>query len=221
MNLNVSRKIAFAGLCALMALLMVSGVEARTKVLDKWQNEEAVEHQPQKIAVIAVLPDGLIREAVEIAVAKVLQNKKREIIVGSKLPGMYGGIRGKIDTEKATAALIKDGMDGVIVMFYSGGGVSGEYQRADYWAQYVGTAAGYGWGGYAWGTPYFTNVYVIQEGPGYTDYQKSAIVESSYYDLENKQPIWRLVTETKDTEHSDAAKEIAKKIKSEMRSADL
>jgi len=221
MNLKGNRKIVLSGLFAAFALLMATSLEARTKVLDRWQNEEPVEHEPQKIAVIAVLPDGLIREAVEIAVAKVLTTKKRDIIVGSKLPGMYGGIRGKIDTEKATAALIKAGMDGVIVMFYSGGGVSGEYQRSDYWAEYVGTTAGYGWGGYAWGTPYFTNVYTIQQGPGYTEFQRSAIVESSYYDLENKQPIWRLVTETKDTEHSDAAKEISKKIKSEMKRADL
>jgi hypothetical protein len=221
MNLKCHRKIVASSLLAMMALFLASGVEARTKVLDKWQNKEALEHKPEKIAVIAVLPDGLIREAVEIAVVKVLQNKKRELIVGSKLPGMYGGIRGKIDTEKATAALIKAGMDGVIVMFYSGGGVSGEYQRSDYWAEYVGTVSGYGWGGYAWGSPYFTNVYTVQQGPGYTEFQKSAIVESSYYDLENKQPIWRLVTETKDTEHSDAAKEISKKIKSEMRSNDL
>jgi len=221
MNPKRHRKIVVTSLLAMMALLLASGVEARTKVLDKWQNKEALEHKPEKIAVIAVLPDGLIREAVEIAVVKVLQNKKREMIVGSKLPGMYGGIRGKIDTEKATAALIKAGMDGVIVMFYSGGGVSGEYQRSDYWAEYVGTVSGYGWGGYAWGSPYFTNVYTVQQGPGYTEFQKSAIVESSYYDLENKQPIWRLVTETKDTEHSDAAKEISRKIKSEMKSNDL
>ena len=206
-------------LLAALALLAVSTCEARTKVLDKWKNEEALKSDPKKIAVIAVLPDGLIREAVEIAVVDVLKEKNREIIMGSKLPGMYGGIRGKINTEKATKALLEAGMDGVIVMFYSGGGVSGEYERSDYWAEYVGTATG--WGGYAWGTPYFTNVYTVHQGAGYSDFQRSALIESSYYDLANRQPMWRLVTETKDTEHSDTAKEVAKKIKSLMKSFDL
>jgi len=212
---NVGRAVLFAALF----LVAASVCEARTKVVDKWKNEEAPKSSPAKVAVIAVMPDGLIREAVEIAIVKVLEKKNLEYVVGSKLPGMFGGIRGKINSEKAAKALIDAGMDGVIVLFYSGGGVSGEYQRSDYWATYVGTAVG--WGGYAWGTPYFTNVYAIQQGPGYTDFQQSAIVESSYYDLKTRQPLWRLVTETKDTEHSDAAKEIAKKIKSEMRSSGL
>jgi len=202
-----------------LAVLAVSSSEARTKLLDKWENEDAPPHKPEKTALIVVLPDGLIREAVERDMAKIISTKDREVIPGSKLPGMYGGIRGKINTEKATQALIDAGMDGVIVCFYSGGGISGEYQRSDYWAEYVGTYTG--WAGYAWGTPYFTNVYVIQQGPGYTDFQRTAIVESSYYDLKTKQPVWRIVTETKDTEHSDAAKEIGKKIKSQMKSSRL
>lgn len=201
-------------LFVLLALLLASTGEARTKQLDKWVNKDAPKSDPAKVAVIAVLPDGLIREAVEIAIVEVLQKKGKEVVAGSKIPGMFGGIRGKINSEKAAKALIDAGMDGVIVLFYTGGGVSGEYQRSDYWLQYEGTAVG--WGGYAFGTPYFTNVYTVQQGPGYSDYQRSAIVESSYYDLKTRQPVWRLVTETKDTEHSDAAKQIAKKIKSQM-----
>jgi len=201
-------------LFAVLALLLASTGEARTKQLDKWVNKDAPKSDPAKIAVIAVLPDGLIREAVEIAIVEVLQKKGKEVVAGSKIPGMFGGIRGKINSEKAAKALIDAGMDGVVVLFYTGGGVSGEYQRSDYWLQYEGTATG--WGGYAFGTPYFTNVYTVQQGPGYSDYQRSAIVESSYYDLKTRQPVWRLVTETKDTEHSDAAKQIAKKIKSQM-----
>ena len=219
MNHPSTRSIGKAVLFTVAALLAISTCEARTKVLDTWKNEEAPAIEPQKIAVIVVLPDGLIREAVEIAIVDVLQKKDREYVVGSRLPGMFGGIRGKINSEKAAEALVKAGMDGVIVLFYSGGGVSGEYQRSDYWLRYEGT--GVGWAGYAWGTPYFTNVYSVQQGPGYTDFQSDAIVESSYYDLKTRQPYWRLVTETKDTEHSDAAKEIAKKIKSQMRSSGL
>ncbi len=208
------RKIFRVALFALAALLLASTGEARTKQLDKWVNKDAPKSNPAKIAVIAVLPDGLIREAVEIAIVEVLQKKGKEVVVGSKIPGMFGGIRGKINSDKAAKALIEAGMDGVIVLFYTGGGVSGEYQRSDYWLQYEGTAVG--WGGYAFGSPYFTNVYTVQQGPGYSDYQRSAIVESSYYDLKTRQPVWRIVTETHDTEHSDTAKQIAKKIKSQM-----
>jgi len=49
----------------------------------------------------------------------------------------------------------------------------------------------------------------------------NAYVESSYYDLVTKQPVWRIVTEIKDVEHTDAARDVAKKIASEMRSAKL
>ncbi|HLF29742.1 MAG TPA: hypothetical protein VI566_01790 [Xanthomonadales bacterium] len=219
MNYSFSSKLFLPILTATLALLLVSTCEARTKVVDKWINEEAPETQPQKIALIAVLPDGLVREAVEIGVVGELKKKGREVIVGSKLPGMYGGIRGKINTKKATEALIKAGMDGVIVMFYTGGGVSDEYARSDYWAEYVGSTVG--WGGYSWGTPYFTDVYVVHKGEGYSDFTRSATVESSYYDLKSKQPVWRLVTLTKDLEHSDAAKQIGKKIASQMKASGL
>lgn len=201
-------------------LVMSPGLEARTKVVDSWQNKEAKENDhPEKIAVIAVLPDGLIREAFEIDVAKKLSSKKRNVVPASKLPGLGGGIRGKIDTERAVKALNADGVDGVIVMFYAGGGVSDTYARSDYWLKYEGTGVGYT--GYNWGQPYFTDVYTVQQGPGYSDFSQSALVESSYYDLETQEPVWRIVTETKDVEHSDAAIAIAKKINSEMKKAGL
>lgn len=200
-------------------LSIAPGLEARTKVVDRWQNEEAKDNTPDKIAVIAVLPDGLLREAVEIDVAKKLKTSKRNVVEASKLPGLSGGIRGKIDTERAVKALQAAGVDGVIVMFYQGGGVSGTYVRSDYWLRYEGTGVGYA--GYNWGQPYFTNVYSVQQGPGYSDFSQSALVESSYYDLETQEPVWRIVTETKDLEHSDAAMDIAKKINSEMKKAGL
>ena len=49
----------------------------------------------------------------------------------------------------------------------------------------------------------------------------TAYVESSYYDMETEMPVWRIVTFTKDTEHTDAARDIANKMASEMRSAGL
>ncbi len=199
-------------LFALMALMAVSVCEARTKVVDSWRNEEAPKSKPDKIAVIAVLPDTLTREAFEIDVVKKLKKRGRNIIASSKLRGMAGGIRGQINTEAALKALRANSVDGIIVMFYSGGGVSGTYARSDYWLRYEGSGVGYNWG-----RPYFTSVYSVQQGPGFTDFRTSALVESSYYDLETEQPVWRIVTETNDTEHSDAAVEIGRRINTQMR----
>jgi hypothetical protein len=189
---------------------------AQTRVMDSWKTDQPVTNKPNKVAVIAVLPDALMRKAVEIDVAKVLVKKGTPAVAGSEVPGMSGGIRGEIDVDVATEILRSANVDGIVVMFYTGGGTSEGYVRSDYWVEYLGSGAGY-----SWGSPYFTNVYTVRQGPGYADYKTTAYVESSYYDMETEQPVWRLVTFTKDVEHTDAADDIAHQIASEMRSAGL
>ena len=189
---------------------------AQTRVMDSWKTDQPVTNKPNKVAVIAVLPDALMRKAVEIDVAKVLVKKGTPAVAGSEVPGMSGGIRGEIDVDVATEILRSANVDGIVVMFYTGGGASEGYVRSDYWAEYLGSGVGY-----SWGSPYFTNVYTVRQGPGYADYKTTAYVESSYYDMETEQPVWRLVTFTKDVEHTDAADDIAHQIASEMRSAGL
>jgi hypothetical protein len=189
---------------------------AQTSVVDSWQSNQSVTNKPDKVAVIVVLPDALTRKAVEIDVAKVLADKGSPAVPSSNIPGMGGGIRGEIDADVATEMLRSQGVDGVVVMFYSGGGNSEGYVRSDYWAQHVGSGMVYNWG-----RPYFTNVYTVRQGPGWADYRMSAYVESSFYDLETEEPVWRIVTETKDTEHADTADDVARKIASQMRSAGL
>ena len=132
---------------------------------------------------------------------------------------MAGGIRGEIDVEVATGLLRQANVDGVVVMFYSGGGRSEGYVRSDYWLEYLGSGMTY-----SWGRPYFTgftDVYTVRKGPGWADYQQGAYVESSYYDMDTEMPVWRIVTLTEDLEHADAASDIAGKISSQMRSAGL
>jgi hypothetical protein len=202
-------------LTAFIPALLLSAC-AQTSVVDSWKTDKTVTNKPEKVAVIAVLPEALMRKAVEIDVAKVLHDKGTPAVPASNIPGMSGGIRGEIDPDVATEILRSAGVDGVVVMFYSGGANSEGYVRSDYWAQFVGSGMSYGWG-----RPYFTNVYTVRQGPGWADYRMSALVESSFYDLETEQPVWRIVTETKDTEHADAADDIARKIASEMRSAGL
>ena len=192
---------------------------AQTRVVDSWQPEQPIENRPDKVAVIAVLPDALMREAVEVDVAKILADRGSPAVPSSRLPGFSGGIRGEIDVEVATGILRDNNVDGIVVMFYSGGGPSEGYVRADYWAEFVGTGVPY-----SWGRPYFTgftDVYTIRQGPGWADVQSTAYIESSYYDLDPEKPAWRIVTFTKDLEHADAASDIARQIASEMRKAGL
>lgn len=201
-----------------LALSLLSAC-AQTRVVDTWKTDKPVTHKPDKVAVIAVLPEALMRKAVEIDVAKIMSDKGTPAVPSSNLPGFSGGIRGEIDTEVATGLLRQADVDGVVVMFYAGGGESEGYVRSDYWLEYLGTGTGY-----VWGRPYFTgmtDVYTVRQGPGWADVRMTAYVEASYYDLETEEPVWRIVTFTKDTEHTDAAEDIARKMASEMRSAGL
>ena len=203
----------------LLAGVVLLAACAQTSVVDSWRTDEPVTNKPDKVAVIAVLPEALMRESVEIDVARIMADKGTPAVPSSRLPGMSGGIRGEIDTEAATGLLRQADVDGVVVMFYSGGGTSEGYVRSDYWLQYLGSGMTYNWG-----RPYFTgftDVYAVRQGPGWADFRTTAYVESSYYDMETEMPVWRIVTFTKDTEHTDAARDIANKMSSEMRSAGL
>jgi hypothetical protein len=204
-----------------LAVLLALGLTAcaQTSIVDDWRTEQSVTHTPDKVAVIAVLPEALMREAVEVDVARILADKGTPAVASSRLPGMSGGIRGEIDVEAATGLLRQADVDGIVVMFYAGSGKSDGYVRSDYWAEYLGSGMTY-----SWGRPYFTGfteVYTIRQGPGWADYSTIVYVESSYYDLETEEPVWRIVTRTKDMEHTDAARDIAKEIAGEMRSARL
>ena len=206
-------------LLLIIAAPLIFSACAQTKVVDSWKTDKPIGPKPNKVAVIAVLPDALMRKAVEIDVAKIMADKGTPAVPASSLPGLSGGIRGEIDPEVATGLLREADVDGIVVMFYSGGGASEGYVRSDYWAEYLGSGMGYGWG-----RPYFTgmtSVYTIRQGPGWADFKTTAYVESSYYDMDNEEPIWRIVTFTKDVEHTDAARDIAQKMSSEMRSAGL
>jgi len=205
-------------LLALAAPLILTAC-AQTKVVDSWKTDKPVTHKPDKVAVIAVLPEALLRKAVEIDVARILSDRGTPAVPSTNLPGMSGGIRGEIDVEVATGLLRQADVDGIVVMFYSGGGQSEGYVRSDYWMEYLGSGMGY-----SWGRPYFTgmtNVYTVRQGPGWADFKTTAYVESTYYDLETEDPVWRIVTFTKDVEHTDGARDIANKVASEMRSAGL
>ena len=192
---------------------------AQTRVVDEWRTDKAVTNKPDKVAVIAVLPDALTRKVVERDVARILVDRGTPAVPASGIKGMSGGIRGEIDVEVATGLLRDADVDGIVVLFYGGGGLSEGYVRSDYWVEYLGTGATYNWG-----YPYFTgftDVYTVRQGSGYADVRQTAYVESSFYDMETREPVWRIVTYTKDVEHTDAVRDIGKQVASEMRKAGL
>ena len=203
----------------IVAASMLLGACAQTRVVDSWQTDKNIDAQIDKIAVVAVLPEALMRKAVEIDVANYMVGKGYKTIPSSNIKGMSGGIRGEIDVEVATGMLREAEVDGIIVMFYSGGGQSEGYVRSDYWLEYLGSGMGY-----SWGRPYFTgmtSVYTVRQGPGYADFRTTAYVESSYYDMDTEEPIWRFVTFTKDVEHTDGVRDISKEIAAQMRRSGL
>ena len=144
---------------------------AQTSVVDSWKTEKPVTNKPDKVAVIAVLPEALMRKAVEIDIAKILVDKGTPAVPSSNIKGFSGGIRGEIDVEVATGILRRADVDGVVVMFYSGGGASEGYVRSDYWLQHVGSGMAS-----SWGRPYFTGfteVYTVRQGPGWAVWVQS------------------------------------------------
>jgi len=219
MTLHSSCYIGRFGLLALTLSLLLPACST-TRVVDTWRTDQPVTNKPEKVAVIAVLPDVLKRKAYEIDMTNILADRGTPAVPGSNIPGMRGGFRGAIDTEAATRLLREADVDGVIVMFYAGGGNSEGYVRSDYWLQYLGSGMTYNWG-----RPYFTSgmtsVYAVRQGPGWADFRTNAYVESSYYDLDTERPIWRIVTFTKDIEHADTARDVARRMASEMRAVGL
>ena len=72
-----------------LSLLYLSAC-AQTKVVDSWKTDKPVTNKPDKVAVIAVLPEALMREAVEVDVARILADKGSPAVASSRLPGFSG-----------------------------------------------------------------------------------------------------------------------------------
>ena len=60
---------------AMAVITLLLGACAQTSVVDNWKTDKPVNNKPDKVAVLAVLPDGLMRKAVEIDIAKYLLDK--------------------------------------------------------------------------------------------------------------------------------------------------
>lgn len=179
-----------------------------TRVIDTWEADEQPTAPPDKVAVLAMAGDSLVREAYEELFAGDLRKAGSNAVASYDLRGM----RGKLTREKVEAALEAADVDGVIVVFLAGAGVTDVYERSNYYAESVGTGVYWDWYG-----PSFVNVYEIQQGHQRFDVEAEVLVETSYIDFPKRQPVWRVVTASKDIQYQDAGAAVSDEIVHQMR----
>lgn len=204
MNEKIYR-LAMMTLC--LVLLSACGT---TKVVDRWQSDAVEPVAPEKVAVLAAWPEQLQRLVIERDMVAELRRKGANAVESIELHGM----RGELTRESVEVALRNANVDAVIIVFVIGGGAGASYERADYWAQYVGSGAGYGWY-----YPHYYDVYTVREGPGYAEKTTELRLETTYVDVSRIERVWSIVTESKDIEYQDVASKLADRVISQMKKA--
>ena len=204
-------RISLRALAVIAVLLLMSGCKT-TKVISEWDAGRDNIDKRERIAVVAMMPESLQRLVVEQEIVRVMRKSGRNALVSSDVPGLSG----RLSRETAEPALKAASVDAIIVVFMTSGGKGERLERADYYAQMVGS--GFYGGGYGYFTPGFTNVYTIREGAGFYDQENFVYVETTYFDLVEDRAKWSMITRSKDLDHNDTAKDISKKIVSKMKS---
>jgi len=208
--IKITRLLAVTALCFSIAACQT------TNVVKDWQSSKPAP-APDKVAVIVMAAEALQRMAGERDLSAHLQNAGINAIVSSEIVGM----RGRLDRDKATAALKAANIDGVIVVFLLGA-IEGEaLERADYYLRYEGGGYAYNWMTPYYASPTYTNVYSVQEGSGYADYSMDVYLETTYVDITSGEPVWNMVTKSQDPGYRDIAGAIAGKVISNMKKAGL
>ena len=197
---------------ALVSVLVLTSACQSTKVISEWDAGRDNMEKRERIAVVAMMPESLQRLTVEQEIVRVMRKSGRNALVSSDIPGLSG----RLTRETAEPALRAASVDAVIVIFMTSGGKGERLERADYYAVLVGS--GFYGGGYGWFAPGFTNVYTVQEGAGYYAQENFLYVETTYFDIVDDRAKWSMITRSKDLDHNDTAKDVAKKITSKMKS---
>ncbi len=193
--------------------LLLSGCLKSTKVISDWKADKGEIENRQRIAVVAMMPEALQRLTIEQEIVANLRKAGRNALVSSDIPGMAG----RLSRERAEPALKAASVEALIVVFITSGGKGERLERADYYSVMVDSGF-YGYG-YGWMTPTYTNVYTVVEGAGFYDQENYIYVESTYFDIIDDRAKWSMITRSKDIEQQDAAKGVAKKIVSMMKSS--
>ena len=193
-----------APLCAIAILTSCAG----TKVVNQWQTDAGPISPASKLAVIVMMPEELLRQSVEQAVADKINAAGGNAVVSSNISGM----RGKLSREKAEPALKAAGVDAAVVVFLTSATKGEKLVRSDYYLKHEGTGMTYDWF-----APQFVEVYSVQQGAGYYDQTRQLFLESTYYALPSVEARWTIVTESGNLERQDIANAITGKIISQMK----
>jgi len=204
-------RMSLRALAVIAALFTLSACQS-TKVISEWDAGRDNIQKRERIAVVAMMPESLQRLAVEQEVVRVMRGSGRNALVSSDIPGLSG----RLVRETAEPALKAASVDAVIVIFMTSGGKGERLERADYYAELVGS--GFYSGGYGYFTPGFTNVYTVREGAGFYDQENYIYVETTYFDITEDRAKWSMITRSKDLDNNDTAKDVSKKIVSTMKS---
>lgn len=202
MNRNIFSRAIF-----LSALVLLLGACGTTKVVDTWESDTLAPVEPEKLAVLVAWPDQLQRLVIERDMVAALRDSGANAVESSELAGM----RGALTRENVEVALRNANVDGVLIVFVMGGGTARTMERADYWAQNVGTGVG------GWYSPYFYEVYAVREGPGWEDRQTEMMLETTYVDVRKVERVWSMVTQSTDIEYQDVAARLSDRIVSQMK----
>ena len=194
-------------------MLLLSGCLSSTKVISEWEADRNEIDQRERIAVVAMMPEALQRLTVEQEIVRVMRKAGRNALVSSDIPGLTG----QLTRDRAEPALKAASVDAIVVVFITGGSSGERLERADYYAVQVGS--GFYGRGYGWMTPTFTNVYTVREGAGFYAQENYVYVETTYFDIVDDRAKWSMITRSKDIETQDAAKGVAEKIVSKMKSS--
>ena len=203
-------RISLRALAVIAVLLLMSGCKT-TKVISEWDAGRDNIDKRERIAVVAMMPESLQRLVIEQEIVRVMRKSGRSALVSSDVPGLSG----RLTREIAEPALRAASVDALIVVFLTSGGKGERLERADYYTQMVGS--GFYGGGYGYFTPGFTTVYTVREGAGFYDQENFVYVETTYFDLVEDRAKWSMITRSKDLDHNDTAKDVAKKIVSKMK----
>ena len=204
-------RISLRALAAIAVLLLLNACQT-TKVISEWDAGRDEIDKRERIAVVAMMPESLQRLTVEQEIVRVMRKSGRNALVSSDIPGMSG----RLTRETAEPALGAASVDAIVVVFLTGGGKGERLERADYYSVLVGS--GFYGGGYGWFAPTYGNVYTVVEGAGFYDQQNFVYAETTYFDIVDDRAKWSMITRSKDLDHNDTAKDVAKKIVSKMKS---
>jgi hypothetical protein len=204
-------RVSLRALAVLAVLVLLSACQS-TKVISKWDAGRDDIEKRERIAVVAMMPESLQRLTVEQEMVRVMRKSGRNALISSDIPGLSG----RLTRETAEPALKAASVDAIVVVFMTGGGQGERLERADYYAQLVGS--GFYGGGYGWFGPSYGNVYTVVEGAGFYEQQNFLYVETTYFDITDDRAKWSMITRSKDLDHNDIAKDVSKKIVSMMKS---